>query len=167
MERGGRNMEKTEQILQGKDLDIIEGEFVRISQSTVRNVEGNHVEMQQVATLSIDGEKIETTQSGTLLLRGENVSLHQSVAGVLIGDNTSLSYSCTPFSLCKGETTINSSAVGIIASGTVRTENSASLLLLANRVEGDVTTLFDWKSALALGGVLGGIFGIFSLLRRK
>lgn len=160
-------MEKAEQVLQGKDLDIIEGELVRISQSTVRNVEGSHVEMQQVGALSIDGEKVEATQSAALVLHGENVSLHQSIAGALVSGNTTLNYSCTPLSLSKGETGMSGSAAGIIVSGTVRTENSASLLLLANRVEGDVNTLLDWKSALALGAVLGGVFGVFSLLRRK
>lgn len=160
-------MEKTEQVLQGKDLDIVEGELVRISQSTVRNVEGSHVEMQQVAALSIDGEKVEAAQSAALLLHGETVSLHQSAAGAVVSGTTELNYSFTPLSVSKGETSMNNSAAGIVASGTVRTENSASVLLLANRVEGDVSTLLDWKSALALGAVLGGVFGIFTLLRRK
>ena len=51
-------MGKEGQEIKEKDLEIIEGEFVTISQSTVRSVEGGHVEMQQVGALSIDGERI-------------------------------------------------------------------------------------------------------------
>jgi hypothetical protein len=55
----------------------------------------------------------------------------------------------------------------MIAANTVKAENSAAVLVLAKNVEGNINTLLDWKSAAALGGVLGGIWGLFTLLRRR
>jgi hypothetical protein len=57
--------------------------------------------------------------------------------------------------------------MGIVASKDVKMENSAALLVLANRVEGNVTTLLDSRSALAAGAVIGGILGLFALLRKR
>lgn len=39
--------------------------------------------------------------------------------------------------------------------------------MIANKVEGNVTTLLDWRSALALGAVFGGVWGLFSIFRKK
>jgi hypothetical protein len=39
--------------------------------------------------------------------------------------------------------------------------------MIGNNVSGNVTTLLDWRSALAIGAVAGGIFGLFSLFRKR
>jgi hypothetical protein len=167
MKQGGNKMEKVEKELLEKDLDIIEGEFIKISQSTVRNLEGANIEMQQVGAMSIDGEKIEASQCAALMIRGDSVSMHQGASMVSIGNNMSLNFSCTPVSISKGDTALNKSAAGIVASANVKSENSTALFVIANKVEGNITTLFDWKSTLAIGAVLGGVFGMLSLIKRK
>jgi hypothetical protein len=160
-------MAKDEQELQEKDVEIIEGEFINISQSSVRNIEGGHIEMQQVGALSIDGDKIEVTQGAAILIRGEDVGINQSISFSSIGENTSINFSFIPLAVSKNDTTVHRSAAGIIAAATVKAENSSALLVLAKNVEGNLTTLFDWKSAAAVGAVAGGIWGFFSLLRRR
>ena len=35
------------------------------------------------------------------------------------------------------------------------------------KIEGNITTLLDWRSALAFGAVLGGTLGFVSLLFRR
>jgi hypothetical protein len=153
--------------IQERDLEIIEGEFINISQSTVRNVEGGHVELQQVGALSIDGERIESTQCATVFLRGRDVALHQTLSGITMGDNTTLNFSCSPVSLSRGEMHVSRSAAGVIGAGTVRAEKTAALLVLTKEVDGQMTTLLDWKSAAALGAVVGGLWGLLSLFRKK
>jgi hypothetical protein len=160
-------MIRDETDIQEKDLKIIEGEFVTITQSTVRNVEGGHVEMQQVGALSIDGERIEATQGAALMVRGEEINLNQSISGITVADNTSISFSLAPMALSKLDTNINRSAAGIVAGRTVRADKSAALFVLARDVEGELTTLFDWKSAAAAGAVIGGLWGLFALFRRR
>jgi hypothetical protein len=62
---------------------------------------------------------------------------------------------------------VNRSAAGIIGAKEIKAENSSAIVLIANKVEGDVTTLLDWRSALAFGAVIGGTLGFLSLFRRK
>jgi hypothetical protein len=39
--------------------------------------------------------------------------------------------------------------------------------MIGKNVNGSVTTLLDWRSALALGAVVGGIFGLFSIFKKR
>jgi hypothetical protein len=78
-----------------------------------------------------------------------------------------INFSCTPVSVSVEDTTVNRSAVGVLVANEIRAENSTSLLMISRNVQGNVTTLLDWRSAAAIGAVAGGIFGLFSLFRRR
>jgi hypothetical protein len=86
---------------------------------------------------------------------------------VTVGNNTTVNFSCAPLSLSRYETTLNRSAAAVVVSGSVKADKSAALLVIANKIEGELTTLLDWKSAAAAGAVIGGIWGLLSILRRK
>lgn len=160
-------MKKEEREIEKSDLEFIEGEFINIKQSTIRSVEGGHIELQQVGALSIDGEKLEVTQGATVVLQGSDISLNQSISGVTAGENVSINYSLSPVSISKEHTMVNRSVVGLIAAKEIKSENTSALLIVANKVEGNVTTLLNWRSALALGATLGGLLGFLSLLKRR
>jgi hypothetical protein len=160
-------MYKEEKELQESDFEFIEGEFVNIKQSTVRAVEGGHIELQQVGALSIDGERVEVTQGASAILRGNDIHLNQSISAVTAGENVSINFSFSPMSLSREQTTVTRSAVGFMAAKDIRSENTSALLVVGNKIEGNVTTLLDWRSALALGAVFGGVWGLLSLFRRR
>jgi hypothetical protein len=160
-------MQKDERELEKSDLEIIEGEFINIKQCTIRSVEGGHVELQQVAALSIDAERMEVTQGASVILRGNDVSLNQSISGITAGDNVSVQFSLSPVSISKENSEVNRSAVGILAAQTVKAENTSALFVVANNIEGNITTLINWRSALALGATFGGLLGFLSLLKRR
>lgn len=153
--------------IEGEDLEFIEAEFVTIRQSSVRAVEGGHVELQQVGALSIDGEKVEMTQGASVITRGAEVNLNQSMSMLTAGNVTDLNYSFSLISLSKDTTSVNRSAVGIIGAREVKAENTSAVMVIANKVEGQLTTLLDWRSALALGAVIGGALGFLSLFRSR
>ena len=152
--------------VENKDLELIEAEFVTVRQSTVRSVEGGHVELQQVGALSIDGERVEMTQSASTVVRGNDITLNQSISVFTVGDTAHLEYSFSPLCLTRDHTTVNRSAVGIIGARDVKAENTSAVMLIAGSVEGEVTTLLDWRSALAFGAVVGGVFGLISLFKK-
>ena len=158
---------KKEKEIEKSDLDFIEGEFVNIKQSTVRSVEGGHIELQQVGALSIDGERVEVTQGASGILRGTDISLNQSVSAITAADNVSINFSCSPVTVSREQTTANRSAVGIMAAKNIRSENTSAFLVISNKIEGDITTLLDWRSAFAVGAVFGGLWGFFSLLLKR
>jgi hypothetical protein len=160
-------MQKDEKELEKSSLEFIEGEFINIKQSTIRSVEGGHVELQQVGALSIDAERMEVTQGASVILRGNDVTLNQSISGVTAGENVSVQFSLSPVCISKENSEVNRSAVGILAAQTVKAENTSSLFVVANKVEGNITTLIDWRSALAVGATFGGLLGFLSLLKRR
>jgi hypothetical protein len=161
-------MKRKETDLEKSDIEFIEGEFINIKQSTVRSIEGGHIELQQVGALSIDGERIDVTQGASAILRGNDVNLNQSISAVTAADNASINFSLSPLTVSREHTTATRSAVGIMAAREIKSENTSAFLVLSSKVEGNITTLLDWRSALALGSVLGGLWGFFSvLLKRK
>ena len=153
--------------IEGEDLEFIEAEFVNIKQSSIRAVEGGHVELQQVGALSIDGERVEVTQSASAVIHGGNVDINQSVSFIAAGNTIGLNYSFSALSLARDSATVNRSAVGVIGALEVHAEHTSAIMLIANKVEGEVTTILDWRSALALGAVVGGALGFLSLFRRR
>ncbi len=160
-------MRKEERELEKSDLEFIEGEFVNIKQSTIRAVEGGHIELQQVGALSIDGERVEVTQGASAILRGNDISLNQSVSAVTAADNVSINFSLSPVTISREQITANRSAVGIMAARDIKSENTSAFLVISNKIEGNITTLLDWRSAFALGAVFGGLWGFFSLLLKR
>jgi hypothetical protein len=160
-------MGREEKEIEKSDLEFVEGEFINIKQSTIRSVEGGHIELQQVGALSIDGEKLEVTQGATVVLQGNDITLNQSISGVTAGENVSINFSLSPLSISREHTTVNRSAVGFLAAKEVKSESMSALLVVANKIEGSVTTLLDWRSALALGTAFGGICGFLSLLLKR
>jgi len=159
--------DRATQEINGENLEVVEGDFITVRQSSVKAVEGGHVELQQVGAVSIDGERIEMTQSAAAVVRAEDIRLNQGIGVITAGNTTNLSYSFSQISLSRDTTSVNRSAVGIIGAKTVVAEGSASLLTIAGKVEGQMTTVLDWRSSLALGAVLGGLVGLFSLLRKR
>lgn len=159
--------ELTERDLEGESLDFVEAEFANIRQSTIRAVEGGHVELQQVGALSIDGERVEATQSASAILRGNTVNLNQSISLLTVGGNNELSASFSPLMLSRDNANVSRSAVGVIGGRDIKVENSSTIMMIAGKIEGEVTTLLDWRSALALGAIAGGVIGLISLLKRK
>lgn len=153
--------------IQKSDLEFIEGEFINIKQSTIRAVEGEHIELQQVGALSIDGEKIDVTQGASGLLRGNEINLNQSISAITAGNHVSVNYSLTPLSISREDVSISRSAIGCLAAKDIKSENTSAFLVVSNKIEGDITTVLDWRSALALGAVLGGVWGLFSLLLKR
>jgi hypothetical protein len=160
-------MHKKAKELEKEDIEFIEGEFINIKQSTISSVEGGHIELQQVGALSIDGDRVEVTQGAAGILKGNDINLNQSISAVSAGDNISVNFSFSPLTISREQITANRSAVGLMAAREITSENTSAFLVLSNKIEGNITTLLDWRSALALGAVMGGILGFTSLLLKR
>ena len=150
-----------------EEAQLVEGEFINVKQSKVRSIEGGHIELQQVGALTIDGEKIDVSQGAAVVLKGQELSLNKSISAVSFSDNISMNYSFSPISIAKDNMDIEKSAVGIMISKEIKAQNTSSLITIAKNIEGDVTTMMDWRSALAFGAALGGILGLVRLFTRK
>ncbi len=157
------NEEKVEK----RSLDIAEGDVVNVIQSTVRAVDGDHVELQQVGALSIDGERINIDQGASCVIRASNINLNQCVSGITATETATIRSSLCPIVLSRKDVEVKDSATLLVAGNSVKTEGVKTLFVLAKEIDGDVKTLFDWRSALSFGAVIGGLMGLLALLRRK
>ncbi|RMG68614.1 MAG: hypothetical protein D6710_09930 [Nitrospirae bacterium] len=156
-----------EESVEKRSLDIAEGDVININQSTVRSVDGDHINLQQVGALSVDGDRVNMEQTAACLIRGGHVNLNQSISCLSASEQMNISSSLSPLVVGRDKIEVRDSASGILAARDVKAENVKTLLLAASKVEGNVTTLFDWRSALSFGAILGGIIGFVSLLKRK
>jgi hypothetical protein len=150
-----------------EEAQLVEGEFINVKHSQVRSIEGGHIELQQVGALTIDGEKIDVSQGAAAVIKGGELSLNQSVSVVSFSDNISMNSSFSTVSIAKDTIDVEKSAVGIMISKDITARNTSSLITIAKNVEGNVNTLLDWRSALALGAALGGVLGLVRLLTKK
>ncbi len=149
------------------EAKVIEGEFVNVKQSRVRSVEGGHIELQQVGALSIDGDRVDVTQGAASVIHGNEMTINQSACILSSSNNTAMNFSFCPVSVTRNNSEVNKSAVGVMLAREIKTEGTSSLITIAQKVEGNINTLLDWRSALALGAVLGGMIGLAKLFIKK
>ena len=55
---------------------------------------------------------------------------------------------------------------GVIISGTVHSERSRAIVMIADNIEGTVETVLDTRGAITLGITLGLVWGFISFLSR-
>ena len=123
---------------------------------TIRHKGGGHKHHYRVVDFvrNKDGipakvERIEYDPNRTAHI-GERMSLH-GVAGVAVG----------------GSVELNNSYAGVIAGREVSGEKIESVILFSRKINGNVTTVMDTRSAL-IAGLVGGLFaGIMLLLGRS
>jgi hypothetical protein len=151
--------------LSEKEIAKVKADSVTLNRCRVKSLEGKNVRVQQTCALSVDAETIENRHGISGVLNGENIDIGQSCTLAAAGQKTTQNFSISYVTAAE-QAEMNSSAACVVASKEVRMIDSTAVLVLANRVEGNINTLFDWRSALSLGAVMGGILGLFSLLRR-
>jgi hypothetical protein len=89
------------------------------------------------------------------------------MSAVTAAETVTINFSFSPVSVSREQTSVNMSAVGFMGAKQIKAENTSAFLVVANKVEGNITTLLDWKSALAFGAVCGGLWGFVSLLMKR
>lgn len=98
-------------------------------------VVAGEVSVRASAVRSVSGGEVEIEQSAVQDVRGEEVELEQSAAVRVTGERVE----------------VKDSAVAAVVSRTVEAHNVRSFLLIASEIKGEVRTVFDWKSAVAVG----------------
>jgi len=157
-----------ETLVEKKEIQVVEGEFINIKQSSVRSVDGGHIEMEKVCAVAIDGEQADIVQSAVGVAKAEALNMNNCVNILSVTGQASLNSSCSLVTLAgKGIDEVNRSNVGVMVSNNIHAENTSALIMVANNVSGNVKTFMDWRSALAFGAAFGGVFGLMKILSKK
>lgn len=93
------------------------------------------VSVRASAVRSVSGGDVEIGQSAVRSVQAETAAI----------DNSAM------MAASAGQLSVSNSRVGVLAGRTVDARSVRTLLLIAPRVRGEVRTLIDWKSALAVG----------------
>jgi len=152
--------------VKNRDLDMVEAENVSVSRSSVGVVDANRIEITQSGVLTVEGSRVENSRSLAAVVSGRDVELNQAVTALTVGKSAGLSLSTSGVTIARERALVDRSAVGLLAAGEIEARDSTAVLMLARHVEGNVTTLLDWKGALGITAVIGGLMGLYSLLRR-
>jgi hypothetical protein len=158
---------KSTEDVAGRELDAVKADTVNVEQSCVRSVQGKKVQMRQVCAVAVDGEKLEMDQSASASAHAGEVRMNQSAALMCTSGKASIALSTSAVTVSGGQASVEKSLLGVVAAKDISVRDSRSVFLLANRVEGNLTTLLDTRTALAFGAVAGGIIGLISLFRRR
>ena len=154
-----------------------ESEVTNLSQAQVQSISAQRVNMEQAAAETINAENVEMDRSAVADLNANHVNARQAVIGELkasdvVADQSLIGYVQAERAGVSGFTgaviaqsaDVRSSASFAVIANEVKFEESArTVLLISSKVEGNVTTLVDTRTAL-IGGLVAGLFASIAVL---
>jgi len=158
---------------------VDQSQVTNISQADVQSVHAELVRMHQASAENIIADEVELQQSAAGNMKANHVSAHQSAlarveAGEVLAQNSALGFvqaekvsvSGYTGAVLAGSADLHHGMAGFVAGREVHVQNARTILLVAQNVNGNVTTLVDSRSAL-IAGLVGGLFaGLMLLLGR-
>ena len=146
------------------DVDTVNAEKVQMHQSSARAINAENVDLSQSGALNLQGDRVAANLSGLVIVQANDVDMQNSGAAAIRAGNVFLNGYAG--AVAAGSVEFGHSYAGLLAGREVRGEKIESVVLLAGKVEGDVTTVIDTRGAL-IAGLVGGLFaGIILLLGR-
>ena len=130
-------------------------------------VEADAVEVHQGAIGRVDATEVAVSQGAIGAARGDRISVQMGAVGAAIGRDVRVSQGAAGAVLAQ-EVSVDQSIVRTLVAQQVEFRRpSAVLVLIAQRVTGDVRVLLDWRGALAVGAAFGVVAGLFGRGRRR
>lgn len=142
----------------------VEAELVRMHQSAAQEITAEEVGLHQSAVLDVTAASLTAHETALGLINANDVQMTNSAAGAIRAENVSLAGHAGL--VVGGGVNLGNTYAGVVAAREVRGERIESLILLGNRVEGDIQTVVDTRGAL-LAGITGGLVaGLILLIGR-
>ncbi|GAB4542516.1 MAG: hypothetical protein Kow0063_34590 [Anaerolineae bacterium] len=145
----------------------VEGANVTLRQAGAQSVVAENVVIRQGGVLKAQAEHMEISQGGVALVRAQAADLTASRVGVALsrGDVT-MDQAAARAVLTTGEVTMDQSGTVAMIARSVKARNCGTVLLLANRVEGEVNTAFGPRESAVFGVAAGVVISLALLVGR-
>ncbi|MCI0581402.1 MAG: hypothetical protein L0227_00665 [Chloroflexi bacterium] len=124
------------------------------------------VEVHQGGIGRAEATDIRVTQGGIGLARADRVSVLMGGVGAVMAREVSVSQGGVGSILTQGATVDQAVVRTLVAQEVEFRKPSGVLVLIAQRVSGDVRVLLDWRGALAFGAAFGVLAGLVGRGRR-
>ena len=122
------------------------------------------LDIRQGAIGRVDAEDVAVVQGAVGAARGDRVSVEFGAVGAALGGDVRVSRAAVGAVVARRVLLEQAFARTVVAQEVVVRRPSAIVFLVAQRVQGDVKVLFDWRAGLALGAALA-LIG--RLIRRR
>ena len=130
-------------------------------------IQADAVEVHQGGIGRVDATTVTVTQGGIGAARADRISIQMGGMGAAMGREVSVSQGGAGTVLAQ-EARIEQSFVRTLVAQRVEIRRqSAVLVLIAQRVSGEVRVLLDWRGALAFGAAFGIVAGLLGRGRRR
>jgi hypothetical protein len=129
-------------------------------------VEADAVEVHQGGIGRAEATDIRVTQGGIGLARADRVSVLMGGVGAVMGREVSISQGGVGSILAQQANVDQAVVRTLVAQEVEFRKPSGVLVLIAQRVSGDVRVLLDWRAALAFGAAFGVLAGLVGRGRR-
>ncbi len=147
-------------------IEVKQG-FVVLQGESMPDAELASLELRQGAIGRVDATDVTVSQGAVGGARAERVAVSQGALGGALAGEVTITQGGAGTIIARA-VRVEQSVVGRMIAQEVRVEKpSAVMFLLAQRVSGDIRVLFDWKSALALGGAIGLVSGVVQRIARR
>ncbi|MBN1264523.1 MAG: hypothetical protein JXA25_03460 [Anaerolineales bacterium] len=144
----------------------IEPEVIELAGGVIDSIEGETVRVQYGGANQITATDVEIYQGGALTVQSENMRLDRST-GLLLKSNTAISEGSNNAVVIGDQIQVNESRIGVAVTNQATISNSSTIFLFAREMHGSVETVFDRRSAAALGVAAGVVLGFLGLLSRR
>jgi hypothetical protein len=130
-------------------------------------VEADAVEVHQGAIGRVDATDVRVVQGAIGAARADRVSVEMGALGAAMGREVSITQGGAGSILTQHAIVEQSVVRTLVAQQVEFHKPSAVLVLIAQRVSGDVRVLLDWRGALAFGAAFGAVAGLLGRRRRR
>ena len=158
---------QTVQIVRG-GVDHVQGEIVTLEQGGANSVSAGQMTVRQGGVVKATTQSLEMLQGSVLLAQAEKAHLTASEAGVLLArGEVKMDQSGAQVLLANGPVSMNQGGALVMVAREVKADKSGVAFLFAQKVEGNVTTLFGPRESILFGIVAGLVTGVVLLVSGK
>jgi len=144
----------------------VSGKLVVLERQALAEANLDSLDLRQGSIGRVDARSVTVTQGAVGGARADHLSVSQGALGGALAGEVTVSQSAVG-SVIARDARIEQSVVRTVVAQNVRVERpSAILVMLAQRVEGDVRALLDWRAAAAFGAAFGFVAALVRRGRR-
>ncbi len=143
-------------------VQSVNAQQVNMNQSAAESITAENVVLEKSAVADLNANQITADQSIIGDLRASEVVADQSLIGFVQAERAGVS-GFTGAVVAQSADVRSSASVAVIANDVKFQESARTVLLISSRVEGNVTTLVDTRTAL-IAGLTAGLFASIAVL---
>jgi hypothetical protein len=143
-------------------VQTVNAQQVNMSQAAAETITAENAELDRSAAANLNATHVNADRSAMGQIQASNVVADQSVIGYVQAERAGVS-GFTGAVIAQSAEVRSTAAAFVIANDVKMDDSARAVLLISSKVEGNVTTLMDTRTAL-IGGLVAGLFASIAVL---